>query len=102
MADLLAPQPIVAVYSSPSRRSLETIEPLANRLGLRPEGASDLRERELPAVPPGEFDRLVLDAWRHPNAFGYEFWSRLSFPDVYRLVLDDHRLIGVERLWNSA
>ena len=34
-------------------------------------------------------------------SFGYEFWRRLSFPDVYGLTLDGRRLIGVERIWDS-
>ena len=67
MADRLASQPIVAVYTSPSRRSIETIEPLAQRLGLRPAVVADLRERELPAVPPDEFEALVRQAWRLPG-----------------------------------
>ena len=66
VAERLASQPIVAVYTSPSRRSIETIEPLARRLGLHPEVVPDLRERELPAVPPDEFEALVRDAWRLP------------------------------------
>jgi 2,3-bisphosphoglycerate-dependent phosphoglycerate mutase len=152
VADRLASLPITALYSSPSRRSIETVEPLANRLGLHPEMVADLRERKLPTVPPDEFDSVVLEAWRCPDqaprggesnvqaqtrglavvrsvatrhhglevalathgnllalmlngldsAFGYEFWRRLSFPDVYRLALDDHKLIGVERFWNAA
>jgi len=151
VAEVLASRPIVALYSSPSRRSIETVEPLANRLGLHLEVVPDLRERELPTVPQGEFDRLVQDAWRCPDqapqggesnlvaqarglaflravatrhsgahvalathgnllalvlngldsAFGYQFWRQLSFPDVYRLSLEDHVLVGVERLWGD-
>ena len=67
VAERLASQPIVAVYTSPSRRSIETIEPLARRLGLHPEVVADLRERELPAVPPDEFEALVRQAWRLPG-----------------------------------
>jgi broad specificity phosphatase PhoE len=151
VANRLASEPIVAIYSSPSRRSIETVTPLANRLGLVPELVQDLRERELPAVPPADFDQLVLDAWRCPenappggesnveaqargvsvlrtilmrhlggqvlvathgnllalllngmdSTFGYDFWRRLSFPDVYRLAFDDARLVGVDRLWHE-
>ncbi len=63
VADRLASRPIVAVYTSPFLRSVETVEPLARRLGLRPEPILDLRERELPVVPPGEFEALVRRAW---------------------------------------
>lgn len=66
VAERLASRPIAALYTSPSRRSVETVEPLASRLGLRPEVVPDLRERELPAVPPGEFEALVQQAWRLP------------------------------------
>ena len=34
VAERLAGRPIVAVYTSPSRRSVETVEPLAPVLGL--------------------------------------------------------------------
>ena len=67
VADRLALQPIVAVYTSPSRRSVETVEPLASRLSLRPAVVADLRERELPTVPPAEFEVLVRQAWRSPD-----------------------------------
>src|SRR5688572_19168856 len=66
VAERLASRPIAAVYTSPSRRSVETVEPLASRLGLLPEVLPDLRERELPTVPPGEFEALVREAWRLP------------------------------------
>jgi 2,3-bisphosphoglycerate-dependent phosphoglycerate mutase len=67
VADRLSSKPIVAVYTSPSKRSIETVEPLATRLGLRPEPIPDLRERELPAVPPAEFDALIRQAWSSPD-----------------------------------
>ena len=66
VADRLASRPIAAVYTSPSRRSVETVEELANRLGLRPEVVPDLRERELPVVASGEFEALVREAWHLP------------------------------------
>jgi 2,3-bisphosphoglycerate-dependent phosphoglycerate mutase len=150
VADRLSSRPIVAVYTSPSRRSVETVEPLAKRLGLRPEPISDLRERELPVVPPGDFVALVQRAWRSPeeapeggesnvqaqarglavvhtllarhvgsqvvlgthgnllalvlnaldSRFGYDFWRRLSFPDIYELAFNGSELRGVERLWD--
>lgn len=151
LAERLESRPIVALYSSPSRRAVETVAPLANRLGLEPELIADLRERELPVVAAEMFDTLVRDAWRRPDeapsggesnvdaqargiavvrdladrhsgeqialathgnllalvlngldpSYGYEFWRRLSFPDVYGLTLDGRRLTGVERIWDS-
>jgi 2,3-bisphosphoglycerate-dependent phosphoglycerate mutase len=67
VADRLSSRPIVAVYTSPSMRSVETVEPLATRLGLRLEPIPDLRERELPAVPQDKFGALVRQAWSFPN-----------------------------------
>jgi 2,3-bisphosphoglycerate-dependent phosphoglycerate mutase len=67
VADRLASRPVAAVYTSPSRRSIETVGPLASRLGLRPEVVSDLGERRLPAVPSDEFEALVSQAWHSPD-----------------------------------
>jgi 2,3-bisphosphoglycerate-dependent phosphoglycerate mutase len=152
VADQLAGRPIVAIYTSPSRRSIETIEPLAQRLGLRPKVVPDLRERRLPVVLPDQFEALVRRAWsfpaeapgggesnvqaqirglavvrsvvqRHAGAhavlathgnllalvlnaldatFGYVFWQRLSFPDIYQLVFEGTELRYVQRVWNTA
>ena len=151
VADRLATQPIVAIYTSPARRSVDTVEPLARRLGLRAEAMPDLRERELRVVPPGEFEASVRQAWNAPNeapdggesnvqaqarglavvrtlvarhagshivlathgnllalmlnaldpTFGYEFWRRLSFPDIYQLVFNRPELRSVERQWDT-
>jgi 2,3-bisphosphoglycerate-dependent phosphoglycerate mutase len=68
LADLLDCEPIGAVYSSPSRRALDTVAPLAARLGLVPELVPDLRERELPPVGVAEFDAVVRDTWTSPHA----------------------------------
>jgi 2,3-bisphosphoglycerate-dependent phosphoglycerate mutase len=35
------------------------------------------------------------------RAYGYEFWRRLSFPDVYRLTFENGRLSNVARDWDS-
>ena len=67
VADRLASRPIAALYTSPSTRSRETVEPLAKRLGLHAEEVPDLRERELPVVPPNEFDSLIRQAWDLPE-----------------------------------
>ena len=34
------------------------------------------------------------------QSYDYEFWRRLSFPDVYRLTFDGDRLTSVERAWD--
>jgi 2,3-bisphosphoglycerate-dependent phosphoglycerate mutase len=67
LAAALAARPIVAVYSSPFRRSIETVTPLAGSLGVSIQLVDDLRERKLPVVPAGAFDALVESAWRSPS-----------------------------------
>ena len=67
VADRLAREPIAAIYTSPSRRSLQTVEPLAQRLGLTPSLIPDLRERELPVVPRDKFETLVRASWKTPD-----------------------------------
>ncbi|HKH74970.1 MAG TPA: histidine phosphatase family protein [Vicinamibacterales bacterium] len=152
VAARLSARPIAAIYTSPSRRSVETVGPLAHSLGLRPEVVPDLRERELPAVPLEEFETLVREAWSSPDQpprggesnvraqirglavvrtvaerhvgshvvlathgnllalvlnaldpkFAYEFWRRLSFPDIYQLTFADAELRRVERVWDAT
>jgi 2,3-bisphosphoglycerate-dependent phosphoglycerate mutase len=67
VADRLASRPIAAIYTSPSRRSVQTVEPLAMRLNLHLEHVPDLRERELPMVPHDEFAALVRRSWSAPD-----------------------------------
>jgi len=141
----------VATYQA-ARRAVETVTPRAGRLGIRPELMHALRERELPVVPSGEFDRIVSDAWHSPesatvgaesnikaqtrgvaavqriltrhvgqhvvvsthgnllalvlngldSAVGYDFWRRLSVPDVYRLEFEGSAMTRFERIWDRA
>jgi 2,3-bisphosphoglycerate-dependent phosphoglycerate mutase len=51
LADELEPYVITGVYSSPYRRAVETVEPTAERRGLRVIVLDDLRERRLTAAP---------------------------------------------------
>lgn len=67
VADLLAPRRPVAVYSSPARRALETVQGVAERCALEPVLVDDLRERELPAVPPEQFPAAVRASWEAPD-----------------------------------
>jgi 2,3-bisphosphoglycerate-dependent phosphoglycerate mutase len=57
---------ISAIYSSPARRAIETIQPLANAHGLHPEIVPDLRERHLTVMPGETFETAVETAWRNP------------------------------------
>jgi 2,3-bisphosphoglycerate-dependent phosphoglycerate mutase len=67
VAELLSALPIIAIYSSPARRSIETISHLADRVGLCPVVVPDLRERELLAIPAGDFERVVRESWSAPT-----------------------------------
>lgn len=67
LGERLAAFPIAAIYSSPHRRSIETIATLADRLGITPHLIADLRERALPPVGPDEFERVVEETWRTPD-----------------------------------
>ena len=150
LAVRLSEQPIAAIYSSTSRRAVETVSPLAERRDLEIIMVEQLRERDVPEVPLGEFDEMMQQAWQSPDAappgvesnlhavargldvlkklvarhpdqhiviathgnlmalmmngldgsYDYDFWRRLSFPDVYRLTFDGDRLTSVERAWD--
>jgi 2,3-bisphosphoglycerate-dependent phosphoglycerate mutase len=67
VAGLLAPLDVAAIYSSPARRALETVEPLAGRACLRPIVLPELRERELPAQRAGDFEAVVRASWLDPE-----------------------------------
>jgi 2,3-bisphosphoglycerate-dependent phosphoglycerate mutase len=66
VANLLSALPIIAIYSSPARRSIDTIALLADRIGLCPTVVPDLRERELPVISASDFDRRVRESWSAP------------------------------------
>ena len=67
VADLLDASDPSGIYSSPARRALETVEPLADRKGLPVVPLSDLRERELPEQAPQEFESAVRASWQQPD-----------------------------------
>lgn len=62
-ADQLAALPITAVYSSPYTRSLETVAPLATRLGLPVQELAGLRERDLGSFGSLAFEQAVAATW---------------------------------------
>jgi 2,3-bisphosphoglycerate-dependent phosphoglycerate mutase len=67
VAELLHAAPIAAMYASPSRRAIDTVAPLAERLGIGIALVGDLRERDLPPVPADTFEQAVLDTWLAPD-----------------------------------
>jgi 2,3-bisphosphoglycerate-dependent phosphoglycerate mutase len=68
VAELLSKSPIRAIYSSPARRALETVELLAHRLQLEPVKVADLRERELLVEAGMDFETVVKAAWLAPES----------------------------------
>jgi 2,3-bisphosphoglycerate-dependent phosphoglycerate mutase len=63
LADELAPQRPVALYSSPYPRARQTIEPLAERLGAKIETIDDLRERLLFPEPRKTWREELQRSW---------------------------------------
>jgi 2,3-bisphosphoglycerate-dependent phosphoglycerate mutase len=60
----LEPLRVGAIYSSPYTRAIETIQPLAAKLGLPITIDPELRERRLSTEPPADFERWVEASWR--------------------------------------
>jgi broad specificity phosphatase PhoE len=67
LAERLSSRPIAAIYSSPSRRSVDTVAPLAARLSMSVTLMPDLRERELPQVRVDDFEAQIRNAWERPD-----------------------------------
>jgi 2,3-bisphosphoglycerate-dependent phosphoglycerate mutase len=67
---LLAPAPIAAIYSSPARRALDTVELLTRRFRIEPIVVDDLRERDLVVAPGMDFEAAVQAAWLSPQTAG--------------------------------
>lgn len=63
LADELEPFVITGVYSSPYRRAIETIEPTAERRGLRIMVLEDLRERRLTLTQRDDWRAVLNASW---------------------------------------
>lgn len=63
LAAQLSSLPITAVYSSPYRRALQTLAPLADHLGLPVRELSGLRERSLGSFGSVSFEEAVASTW---------------------------------------
>jgi 2,3-bisphosphoglycerate-dependent phosphoglycerate mutase len=63
LAERLGGYSISAIYSSPYRRSLQTVLPLAERLGLSISEVFDLRERTLGSFQDASFEEAVAATW---------------------------------------
>lgn len=66
LAERLAKTPLDAIYVTSLRRTTQTAEPLAERLGLTPQVEPDLREVNLGEWEAGVFRKMVAD--NHPIA----------------------------------
>jgi 2,3-bisphosphoglycerate-dependent phosphoglycerate mutase len=64
VAELLAGAGIGSIHSSPYTRAIETVQPLADRLGLPVAIHEDLRERRLAHGPVDDFRAAVAATWR--------------------------------------
>jgi 2,3-bisphosphoglycerate-dependent phosphoglycerate mutase len=63
VADLLEDRGVAMIVSSPYTRAVETVQPLADRLGISIAVDSDLRERHLSAGPLDDFQRRLEATW---------------------------------------
>lgn len=63
VAELLVPCAPERIYSSPYPRSIQTVEPLAHRLGLEIEIVDGLRERTLADGAVADFDAALEATW---------------------------------------
>jgi 2,3-bisphosphoglycerate-dependent phosphoglycerate mutase len=68
LSELLSRSSIDAIYSSPARRALETVEGLAHHLRLEPVAVPDLRERELVVEAGMPFEAAVQNTWVAPES----------------------------------
>lgn len=64
----LGAEPITAIYSSPSRRAVDTVAPLAEEKKLDIYMVENLREREVPAMRMSEFEVMIREAWIDPDS----------------------------------
>ena len=72
VAEILARESPVAIYSSPYRRARQTVEPLSSRLGLPIQEMSELRERSLLAHRDENWLSAIRSTWEdfsfaHPD-----------------------------------
>lgn len=68
VARLLGGEPIVAIYASTARRAMQTVEPLAQQLGLPVTPSDELRERRLSGTPVDDHGAAIAWCWAHPEA----------------------------------
>lgn len=67
IAERLAAEGPTAILSSPYRRAVETVEPLAERCGLRLSIVDDLRERRLSLTLHDGWRESLVRSWSDPD-----------------------------------
>lgn len=67
VAELFSRYRIDIIYSSPYRRAIQTVGPLAARLNLPIQVVSELRERNLGYAEDCDFNNAVQATWRDPG-----------------------------------
>ena len=67
--EFLADKPITAIYSSPYRRAIQTVEPLAQSLKLAIQTDKRLIERKLSsqAIADQDFEEALMQLWSRPT-----------------------------------
>jgi len=150
IADLLQDRGITMIVSSPYTRAVQTVQPLADRLGMSIQLDSDLRERLLSTGPLDDFQRRLEATWSdfdlsypggessaaaqarvsqairrivgtagdrhvavasHGNALAlflrtidstidFQFWSRMSMPDVYAVAPHNDTAWSYQRIYD--
>lgn len=67
--EFLADKPITAIYSSPYRRAIQTVEPLAQSLKLAIQTDKRLIERKLSsqAIADQDFEEALMRLWSQPT-----------------------------------
>ena len=67
--DFLADKPITAIYSSPYRRAIQMVEPLAQSLKLAIQTDKRLIERKLSsqAITDQDFEECLMQLWSRPT-----------------------------------
>ena len=64
VADLLEGEDVAAIVSSPYSRAIQTVRPLAKRLGMAIQIDPELRERHLSSGPLDDFKASLEATWR--------------------------------------
>jgi broad specificity phosphatase PhoE len=83
LADELARPGVTAVYTSPYLRAAQTIEPLAERLGLAE------RHRTSVGIVASHGNAIALAIHRlAPGRVDFAFWRAMPMPAVYRVEPD--------------